>query len=107
VLEESHRGHLKFWFSDGGVVVVVVVVAVVVVVVLDVRVTLLVAVEGREEGDGVDCSRTPPPPPPPLMDGFLSPAMRLAPANSSWIIFFILVDLQQSKNEKQKGGEAF
>ena len=68
MLEESHRGHLKFWFSEFDVVVVV-------------------EEEGEGAGDGEEgwvlaCNSTP------LVEIFLSPAISPAPPNSSWIIFF-------------------
>ena len=111
MFDESHRGHLRFWFSEFDGVVEL---GVLVVAVEEVVVVVTLVVEGghgeeegmREQGDG----RTPLPPDP-LVEVFLSPAMRVAPPNSSWIIIFISEDdLQQSKNnEKQKegGGESF
>lgn len=72
MLEESHRGHLKLWFSEFVEVVAVVVVAV-------------VEEEedgaGDEEEDGVACKTAP------LVEISLPPAIRPAPPNSSWIIF--------------------
>lgn len=81
MLEESHRGHLKFWFSkfDEVVVVVAVVVAVVAVGVVAVEQEERDGVGDGEEG--VACIT------PPLVGIFLSPAIRPAPPNSSWIIF--------------------
>lgn len=82
MFDESHRGHLRFWFSDE-----VVVVGVEVVVVLE------------EEEDCIVCSRAPPPSTPVLMEEelfeFLSfgVTVAVAPPNSSWIIFYDLLPL--------------
>ena len=96
MFDESHRGHLRFWFSE--FVEVVVVVAAVAV---EVAVEEGDGEEGREVGDGVGGSRTPP-----LMEIFLSPAMKLEPPNSSWIIFlYFCGSTTIQKHEKQKGGD--
>lgn len=91
MLDESHRGHLKFWFSEFDDVAVAAVEAVGVVE------------EGRE-GEGVGGGRTPAAAL--LMEIFLSP-VAIKPEetpNSSWIILdiFIFLDLQQSKNTESK-----
>lgn len=80
MLEESHRGHLKFSGFDE-VVVAEEVVAVVVLVVEEEE-----EWDGEGEREGGVASKTPP-----LMEIFLSPAIRPAPPNSSWIIFFLLL----------------
>ena len=102
MFEESHLGHLKFWFSELGEVELVAAAA---VLALELLVLLVVVEEGHEEegreGDGVE-ARTPP-----LTEILVSPGIRPAPPNSSWIIFFIFVDLQTIQNHEKQKGESF
>ena len=86
MLEESHLGHLKFWLSEFDVVVAVV--------------AVVVEEEGDGAGDGEEggvlvCNTTP------LVEIFLSPAIRPAPPNSSWIIFSPCRSTTIQKQEKQ------